>query len=88
MPCDFEVISIDKLQGLLPDRCTKEEQQMLESGVTEEEIRQVLFSMPNNKSRGPYGFNSEFFKEVWPIIGKDFIVAVKSFLLRGFFQRV
>ncbi|KAL1198538.1 putative ribonuclease H protein [Cardamine amara subsp. amara] len=60
---------------------------LLTSEVTEEEIYKVLFSMPNNKSPGPDGYNSEFFKEVWPIIGKEFIIGVQSFFAKGFLPK-
>lgn len=43
--------------------------------------------MPNNKSSGSDGYTSEIFKAYWPIIGKDFIVAVQSFFVKGFLPK-
>lgn len=55
--------------------------------VTEGEIKKVLFSMPQNKSPGPDGYTVEFFRAAWPILGKDFVVAVQSFFIKGFLPK-
>lgn len=52
----------ETLQQLLDYRCSDIDQTNLTCEVTDEEIRKVLFSMPDNKSPGPDGFTSEFFK--------------------------
>lgn len=52
-----------------------------------DEIKDVLFSMLSNKAPGPYGFLMEFYKAAWPLIGRDFIVAIQSFFLYGFLPR-
>lgn len=41
--------------------------------------------MLNNKSLGPDRFICEVFKASWSIIGIDFIVAIHSFFVKGFF---
>jgi hypothetical protein len=38
-----------------------------------------LFSIPDNKSPGPDGYNAYFFKHCWSIIGPDFLAAVRYF---------
>lgn len=60
---------------------------MLEEEVTEEEIFRVLFAMPSNKSPGPDGFPSEFFKITWPILAHDFTTAVQSVFRFGFLPK-
>ncbi|XP_024014004.1 uncharacterized protein LOC112088085 [Eutrema salsugineum] len=55
--------------------------------VSEAEVRQVLFKMPNNKSPGRDGFTTEFFKSSWSIVGNDVVIAVKSFFRLGFLPK-
>lgn len=64
-----------------------DECRLLEADVTAEEIRKVLFAMPNNKSPGPDGFPCEYFKTTWPIIAQDFVVAVQSVFRFGFLPK-
>jgi len=59
----------------------------LEREVSTEEIREVLFSMPSDKSPGPDGYTVEFLKATWPIVKRDFEVAVQSFFLYGFIPK-
>lgn len=86
-PADYSPISIEAIGELLDFRCSDQERSHLTSEVVEGEIRKVLFSMPSNKSPGPDGYTIEFFKEAWPIIGKDFTVAVQSFFIYGFLPK-
>lgn len=51
--------------------------------VTTEEISQIVRSMPNNKSPGPDGFNSEFFKSTWEVTGELVTSSVKEFFHTG-----
>ena len=54
-PDDFTGMTVENLQDLLPFRCVEQDQHVLVRPVTPEEVRQVLFSMPSNKSPGPDG---------------------------------
>jgi len=47
--------------------------------ITADEIKAALFSIPDNKSPGPDGYNAFFFKHCWSIIGADLIAAVRYF---------
>lgn len=87
IPADFDGITVEKLQQLLPFRCTNLDQQKLTHEVTGEEIKKVVFSMPNDKSPGPDGYTSEFYKASWELIGKEFILAVQSFFAKGFLPK-
>lgn len=60
---------------------------MLVGEVSEESIRKVLFGMAADKSPGPDGYTSEFFRATWPITGKDFVHAVQSFFDKGFLPK-
>lgn len=78
VPESFQGASVAELKCLLDFECNAEDCAGLEAEVTAEEIKQVLFSMPSNKSPGPDGYPSEFFKVTWPVLGQDFTVAVQS----------
>ena len=43
------------------------------------EIKEVIFSIPSEKSPRPDGYNSGFFKASWEIMGPLVIDAVKEF---------
>ena len=72
------------LQTLLTYRCSREAAAVLVGPVTPTEIQQALHTLLNDKVSGPDGFTKEFFEAAWPIVGRDFIVAVQSFFLFGF----
>lgn len=78
---DFQGMTVEELQNLMSFRCSATDQDMLTREVTSEEIQKVLFAMPSNKSPGPDGYTSEFFKATWSITGQDFIAAIKSFFI-------
>lgn len=79
-----EAVSVASLQDLLTYRYNSEAASVLVGPVTATEIRQALHTLPNDKVSGPDGFTNEFFVAVWPILGRDFIVAVQSFFFYGF----
>lgn len=43
--------------------------------------------MPPNKSSGPDGFTTEFFKAAWSIVGGELVIVVQSFFLFGLMPR-
>ncbi|KAK3189472.1 hypothetical protein Dsin_029033 [Dipteronia sinensis] len=47
--------------------------------VTDDEIREVCFSLHPNKALGPNGFNARFFKITCDIVSEDVISAVQEF---------
>lgn len=86
-PEDYSGTSTDELKELLRFRCTEDDCSALEADVTAEEIRDVIFAMSSNKSPGPDGFPSEFFKTTWSVLGPDFVVAVQSVFRYGFLPK-
>lgn len=72
---------------MLKFRCSSEDCRLLEADVTEEEIRKVLFAMPNNKSPGPDDYPCEIFKTAWSVISHDFVVAIQSVFRFGFLPK-
>jgi len=87
VPNDFEGISVAELQELLPFCCMEIEKEMLTNEVTAAEIKKALFSMPNDKSPGPDGFTSEFYKGAWEITRDEFVLAIQSFFVEGFLPK-
>lgn len=88
IPDDFEGVEIEELESLLDYECSEVDMSMLISAVSIEEVKKVLFSMAADKSPGPDGYTTEFFKTTWHITGKDLVTAVQSFLIRASFPRV
>nr|GEX22727.1 hypothetical protein [Tanacetum cinerariifolium] len=51
--------------------------------VSGQEVKSAMFSMGNDKSPGPDGFTTAFFKDTWDIIGSDVTKAVCEFFTNG-----
>ncbi|GJX40548.1 RNA-directed DNA polymerase, eukaryota, reverse transcriptase zinc-binding domain protein, partial [Tanacetum coccineum] len=51
--------------------------------VTNEEIKEAIYSIEDNKASGPDGYSSKFFKAAWMVIGKDVCAAIKEFFTSG-----
>ncbi|KAI5665828.1 hypothetical protein M9H77_15681 [Catharanthus roseus] len=55
----------------------------LRGSYTREEIKEALFDIGNEKSPGPDGYTSYFFKRAWNVIGEDFCQAIWEFFRTG-----
>ncbi|KAK3229974.1 hypothetical protein Dsin_001855 [Dipteronia sinensis] len=55
--------------------------------VTDDEIREVCFSLHPNKAQGLDGFNAHFFRITWDIVGEDVISVVQEFFRSGLFLK-
>lgn len=53
------------------------------SEVTNEEIKEAIFSMHPNKSPGIGGMTPLFFQQFWPLIYHDVCLAVRYFFKTG-----
>lgn len=51
----------------------------MEAPFTTQEMNNVVSGMPTNKSLGPDGLNTGFFKKCWPIIQCGFYKLCSSF---------
>lgn len=51
--------------------------------VTNDEIRRVMFFIPNNKSTRLDGYTSLLFKESWSVVGMDVCKATREFFENG-----
>ena len=67
------------LHSMLDSNDNSEMFQDLELPFLEEEIISVVKSLPNDKSPGPDGFNNEFIKNCWDIVGSDIIELIHAF---------
>lgn len=86
-PASYQGATVEEKKDLLNFICSTEDCRMLEAEVIAGEVRKVLFSMPSNKSPGPYGFPCEFFKTSWPVLVQDFTIAVQSIFQLGFLPK-
>lgn len=63
--------------------------QSLIKSITAEEDRVAVFSMNDNKSPGPDGMNSCFYKKSWSIVGHELVVeAVQEFQVSGMLKQI
>ena len=67
------------LQSLFDGNSSSELLKDLEIPFTDKEIEDVVKELPNEKSPVPDGFNNEFLKNCWPIIGKDIKELIHDF---------
>ncbi|XP_020259105.1 uncharacterized protein LOC109835548 [Asparagus officinalis] len=67
-----------------PGPCLDDSQaSSLIASITNEEIRNAIFSMPDNKAPGPDGYNATFFKSSWSIVGDEVTQAIADFFRTG-----
>lgn len=53
----------------------------LTAPITDNEIKDVVFSINPEKAPGPDGMTSLFYQRFWNLIGKDVIRMVRDFLI-------
>jgi hypothetical protein len=76
LPLDESVVSRGpKLDATL--------QASLLATITNEDIKKALFSIGDDKSPGPDGYSSFFFKKSWDVVGQDLCAAVWDFFHSG-----
>ncbi|XP_074293053.1 uncharacterized protein LOC141619954 [Silene latifolia] len=51
--------------------------------IGDDEIRVVVFSIGSDKSLGPDGFSSAFFKASWDTVGPDYCKAIQAYFKNG-----
>lgn len=56
-----------------------EDNDLITSRFTEEEVRKALFSMESNKTRGPDNIPAEFYKHCWEFVKKDLMRLFDAF---------
>ncbi|GJV40060.1 RNA-directed DNA polymerase, eukaryota, reverse transcriptase zinc-binding domain protein [Tanacetum coccineum] len=51
--------------------------------VSNEEIKEEMFNIEDNKAPGPDGYTSKFFKKAWTMVGDDVCMVIKEFFATG-----
>ncbi|XP_074347007.1 uncharacterized protein LOC141685827 [Apium graveolens] len=64
-------------------KISKQQGQELIMPLTEEEVKNVIFTMHSEKSPGVDGLNPAFFQSYWDIVGNDVTVFCQNFKYRG-----
>ena len=67
------------LEDLLGNQINPDIFKDIEQPFLDEEINNVVKELPTDKTRGPDGFNNEFLKACWDIIGADVRKLVHAF---------
>ena len=65
-------------QAAITRRLIWEQQTDLGKPVTEDEVKDAMFSLEDNKAPGPHGFDALFFKKVLQVIGNYIIGTPKK----------
>ncbi|KAJ6989545.1 hypothetical protein NC653_022191 [Populus alba x Populus x berolinensis] len=72
---------------MYPNTISEASRSAINLPITDEDIKAALFSIPDNKSPGPDGYNAYFFKHCWSIIGPNFLAAVRYFFTNNCLPR-
>uniref|UniRef100_A0A0D3D3T0 Endonuclease/exonuclease/phosphatase domain-containing protein n=1 Tax=Brassica oleracea var. oleracea TaxID=109376 RepID=A0A0D3D3T0_BRAOL len=67
-------------------RVSPQEQSLVISMPTAEEIRKLFFKLNPNKASGPDGLTSGFFRGSWDILGPEVTTAISQFFTLAFFH--
>ena len=71
---------LDNLEGFT---WSPQHKESLNRRITQEEIKNAIFSINDSKAPSPDGFTSLFFKKAWSIVGSDVTEAMESFFNSG-----
>lgn len=75
--------SIKDPESLFTNKITIEEASKMCEVISDEEIKNVLFDIGDNKAPGPDGYTSKFYKKAWSVVGKEVCNAVRLFFQNG-----
>lgn len=77
------VPTIEEIRENLNHTLDDDQIQTLSQPVSDKEIQYTLFSLASGKAPGPDGFNVDFFKRSWQIVGPSVLLAVRDFFAIG-----
>ncbi|KAK0574015.1 hypothetical protein LWI29_017005 [Acer saccharum] len=80
-------VQLEEVSSLRNSELPHNKADFMDRDVTNDEIRDVCFSLHPNKAPGPDGFNAHFFKKTWDIVGEDVINAIQKFFRSGHFLK-
>ncbi|KAL2235283.1 UNVERIFIED_CONTAM: hypothetical protein Sindi_1260500 [Sesamum indicum] len=78
-----EVINLSFLRPWARYRLSDEEENLLLAPFTPADTKQALFDIAEDKTPGPDGYSSGFFKAAWPIVGQEVSFVVLEFFRTG-----
>ncbi|KAI3756901.1 hypothetical protein L6452_04433 [Arctium lappa] len=64
--------------SLFSNKLSEEQAASMLNPLSDDEIKNVLFQMGDDKAPGPDGFTAKFFKSTWDIVGTDVCAAVRD----------
>ncbi|KAL3529234.1 hypothetical protein ACH5RR_008556 [Cinchona calisaya] len=70
---------VGKLLQLISIKVTDRHKQILIAGVSDEEIKNIVFSMKRNKAPGPNRYTVEFSQENWGLVGDNMTEALRFY---------
>nr|GEZ65497.1 RNA-directed DNA polymerase, eukaryota, reverse transcriptase zinc-binding domain protein [Tanacetum cinerariifolium] len=62
---------------------SNEDVEIMVRSMSDEEVKDALFDICDNKAPGPDGYTAKFHKKAWSIVGNDVCNAVKEFFRLG-----
>lgn len=80
---DAKVVNTGLVERVIPSLVTVEDNILLTSIPSKEEIFGVVKSVDSLSSPGPNGFGGIFFLHCWSMVGHEVVQAVQSFFLQG-----
>ncbi|CAA0813235.1 Unknown protein, partial [Striga hermonthica] len=73
----------ESIINLIPKSISEDMNQALLKPVSEEEVKEALFSLPADKSPGEDGMNAIFYQHFWTLVKDDVLAAILSFFQSG-----
>lgn len=73
----------NRIQQLVNKKLTDTQRLAMIAEVSDQETKDTFWSLNPSKAPGPDGYNAGFFKKAWPVVGREIIVAVKTFFRSG-----
>ena len=76
-----------RLDNVRFNTISDEDNELLVGAISEEEVKNVVWSCDSSESPGPYGFNFSFIKFCWDCLKEDVVSAINNFMVNGRWPR-